>query len=149
MVWNLFTFKVILVLGKARSLGVPNLGCRWAESPGWFDVSPKNSAQDVIHEWTHCWWGCQSPVVYSCSLLNHPNIFCGGMLKLHIKSVGDLLLYFLILNATATQYTCSVNGLYHPHWLVQWIRHCSRMYIPVHSPWLPGYINVMQTILII
>ena len=32
----------------------PNLGCRGAESPGWFDVSPKNSAWDVMHEQTRC-----------------------------------------------------------------------------------------------
>ena len=42
--------KVILVLGKARSCRAPNLGCRGAESPGWFDVLPKNSAQDMMHE---------------------------------------------------------------------------------------------------
>ena len=55
----------------------------------------------------------------------------------------------VILNATATQYTCSLNSVYHPHWLMQWSRHCSHMCIPVHSPWLPGSINVVQTILII
>ena len=53
-----------------------------------------------------------------------------------------------ILNATATQYTCSLNSIYHPHWLVQWSRHCSHMCIPVHSPWLPGYIDVTWTILL-
>ena len=36
-----------------------------------------------------------------------------------------------------------------PHWLVQWSHHCSCMCIPVHSLWLPGYINVVQTILVI
>ena len=28
-------------------------------------------------------------------------------------------------------------------------RHCSHMRIPVHSPWLPGYIDVTQTILVL
>ena len=46
--------KVILVLGKARSCRVPNLGCSGAESPGWFNVVPKNSARDMMHEWVHC-----------------------------------------------------------------------------------------------
>ena len=55
----------------------------------------------------------------------------------------------VILNVTATQYTCSLNGVYRPHWLVQWSHHCSRMCIPVHSPWLPAPINVMQTVLVI
>ena len=36
-----------------------------------------------------------------------------------------------------------------PHWQVQWSRHCSSMHIPVHSFWLPGYIDVMQTVLYI
>ena len=36
--------KVILILGKARSCSMPNLGCRVAESPGCFDGSPKSSA---------------------------------------------------------------------------------------------------------
>ena len=53
------------------------------------------------------------------------------------------------LNAMATQYTCSLKGIYFPLWQVQWSHHCSHMCMPVHSPWLPGYINVMQTILII
>ena len=35
--------KLILVLGKAKSHRVPNLGYRGAESPGSFDFSPKNS----------------------------------------------------------------------------------------------------------
>ena len=41
--WSEISFlsKVILVSGKARSCRVPNLGCRGAESPGWFKVSPK------------------------------------------------------------------------------------------------------------
>ena len=44
----------LLVLGKARSHRAPNLGCRGAESPGWFDASPKNSAWDVMHERVWC-----------------------------------------------------------------------------------------------
>ena len=46
--------KVILVLGKARSHRVPNLGCSGAESPEWLDVSPKNSPQDMMHEQARC-----------------------------------------------------------------------------------------------
>ena len=55
----------------------------------------------------------------------------------------------VILNVMTTQYTCSLNGVYHPHWLVQWSCHCSPMCIPVHSPWLPGYIDVVQIVLVI
>ena len=45
---------MILVLGKARSCRVPNLGCRGTESPGCFDVLLKNSAQDVMREQVRC-----------------------------------------------------------------------------------------------
>ena len=55
----------------------------------------------------------------------------------------------VILNVMATQYTCSLNSVCQPHRLVQWSHHCSRVHIPVHSPLLPGYTNVVQTILII
>ena len=55
----------------------------------------------------------------------------------------------IILNMMATRYTFSLKGIYCPHWLVQWSRHCSHMHIPAHSPWLSGYITVMQTILVI
>ena len=72
-----------------------------------------------------------------------------GMFKLDTKVDAGSLLYSLILNVTATYYTCSLNGIYHTHWLAQWSHHCSHMRIPVHSPWLPGYINIAQTILII
>ena len=55
----------------------------------------------------------------------------------------------VILYVTTTQYTCWLNGVYRPHWLVQRSRHYSLMHIPVHSPWLSGYIDVTQTALII
>ena len=54
--WSEISFfsKMILVLGKARSHMVSNLGCGGAEEPGLFDVLPKNSAQDMVHEQVHC-----------------------------------------------------------------------------------------------
>ena len=52
-------------------------------------------------------------------------------------------------SSTVTQYTCSLNGVYRPHWLVQWSCYCSYMHIPVPSPWLLGYIDVTQTILFV
>ena len=94
------------------------------------------------------WWSCQSPVVLRCSLLSYPNSFWGRMLKLNAKFDAYSLLYSVILTVMATQYICSLNSVYHLCWLVQW-SHCSHMCIPVHSPWLPSYIDVAQTILII
>ena len=51
----------------------------------------------------------------------------------------------VILNVTTTQSTRSLNDIYCPQWLVQWSCHCSHMCIPVHSPWLSGYINVAHS----
>ena len=48
----------------------------------------------------------------------------------------------VILNAMATQYTCLFKSVYWPLWLVQWSCRCSHKCIPVHSSWLPGYIDV-------
>ena len=75
-------------------------------------------------------------MAHSCDLLNHPCSFHRGMFKLKAKFDADSLVYSVILNVTAAQYTGSLSGIRHPHWLVQWSRHCSHMYIPVHSPWM-------------
>ena len=45
---------MILVLRKARSFKMTSLGCRGAESPGWFDVLPKKTAGDVMYEQGRC-----------------------------------------------------------------------------------------------
>ena len=96
------------------------------------------------------WWSCQSPVAHSCGLLNHLNSFCGGMfilmqnlMQIHCSPCS------VILNEMATQYTCSLRRRHHLQWLAQWRHHCSCTHIPVHLPWLPVYIDVMQIILII
>ena len=75
---------------------------------------------------------------------------CWSLMQILIQICCSV--HSVILNAMATQYTCSLNGIYpstNPHWLVQWSHYCSLMPIPVHSPWLPGYIVVTQTILVI
>ena len=142
--------KVIFILGKARSHRVPNLGCRGAESPERFDVLPKNCMGHDAWAGTLLWWSCPSPVAHNVGLLSHLIVSmeeCSSLthklMQIHCSTGSG------ILNATATQCTCSLNSVYCPHWLVQWSRHCSYMRIPVHSPWLPGYIDVMQTILIV
>ena len=96
------------------------------------------------------WWSCQSQVAHIHSLLNHPidsmeeySSWMQNLMQICCSTCS------VILKVTTTQYTCSFNGVYSPHWLVQWNRHCSHICIPVHSPWLPGYINVTPTVLII
>ena len=94
----------------------------------------KNPAWDVICDWAHyCYKAAnhQLPIAVA---------FCVWIVFMEeyssvIQSCCSTC--SVILNAMATHYTCSLKGIYCPHWLVQW-SHCSRMYIPVHSPWLPG-----------
>ena len=150
MVWNLFPFKGDFSFGKSQNNRAPNLGCRGAESPGWFDVSQKNSAQDTMHERAHCgdeaadhqvptaaaFWVIRIVSVEECSSLtqNLRQIRCST--------------HSVILNVTATQVHMLTQQCLPPHWRVQWSHHCSHMCIPVHSPWLPDYTDVMQTILL-
>ena len=88
--------KVILILGKARSCRMPNLGCRGNESLGWFDVSPKKPCMRR-DAWASVlwWWSYQSPAAHSCSLLNHLSSFRRGMFKFNTKLDADSLLYSL------------------------------------------------------
>ena len=96
------------------------------------------------------WWSCHSPASHSYGLLNHPNNFHRGIFKLNAKFDADSLLYSLNhFECYGHTDTCSFNGIYQSHWLGQWRHHCSHMHILVHSPWLPGYINITQTILIV
>ena len=143
--------KVILVLGKARSRRAPNLGCRGAESPGWFDVSPKHSAWDMMHEQASCpneAANHQLPIaVVFWIILIASTEECSSLMQ-HLMQI-HCYTRTVILNIMTTQYTCSLNGIYGPHWLVQWSHPCSHMHIPVLSPWLPGYTDVAQTILVI
>ena len=146
--------KVILILGKARSCRAPNWGCRGAESSGWFDVSPKNSAWDEMRRdvWAG---GCcdeaasyQLPIAVAFWIIRIVSVEECSSLAQNLMQIRCSA-HSVILNVMATQDTCSLNGIYCPHWLVQWSRHCSHMHIPVHSPLLPGYINVLQTVLVI
>ena len=129
---------------KARSHRTPNLCCREAESPGQFDVLPKKvctRCDDEVasHQFSMAvaLWIIWIVSVEECSSLmqNLMQICCSTC--------------SVILNAMATQDTCSLNNVYHPHWLVQGSGHCSHTCIPVHSPWLPGYMEVRQTVLAI
>ena len=141
---------MILVLGQARSLRVPNLGCRWAESPGRFDVCQKLCMSQDAWVITLWWWSCLSPVAHCCSLLNHLNSLHGGMFKFNAKFDAHSLLYSLI---HFEWNCCTVHRLTQRRLqllltnTVKWS--LFTQVHPVHSPWLPGYINVAPTILIL
>ena len=135
---------MILVWGKARSCRAPNLHCRGAESPGWCVVLPKNSAPDVMCELVHCHGEAadhQLPIAAAFWIIQIVSMeeclsIMQNLMRIHCST------HLVIFSAMATQYTCPLSSVYHPHWLVQWSHHRSHMHIPVHSPWLPGYMNV-------
>ena len=74
------------------------------------------------------------------------------MFKLNVKFDADSLLY-VPSHFKCDSHTLHKLTLWCPpptptrHWLVQWTCLCSGTCSPEHSPWLPGYIDVMQTIL--
>ena len=143
--------KVILVLEKARTRRAPNLGYRQSKPPGWFVVSPKNSALNLRQEQVHCHDEAanhQLPITaFFCIIQTVSTEECSSLMQNLMQTHYSTC--SVILNATATQYTCSFNGVYCPQWPVQWSCHCSHMRVPVHPPWLPGYIDVTHTILFI
>ena len=112
MVWNLFTFKGVLVLGKARSCRMPNLGCRgcWVTWLIWCFTKNLCTRPDA---WAGVlsWWNCQSPVAHSCSLLNPLNSFHRGIFKLNAMYDADSLLYSL------SHFECDSHTVY---MLTQW-----------------------------
>ena len=112
--------KVILVLGKGRSCRAPSLCCRGAESPGGFDVLLKKLCIR-FNVWASAlsWWSCRSPVAHSYGfwiIWIVSTEECSSLMQNLMQICCSPL---VILNATATQYIHSLNGICCPHWLVQ------------------------------
>ena len=105
----------------------------------------------MMHEWAHC---CdeaashQLPIAAAFWTIQIVSMEEDSSLTQNLMQIC-LSTHSIILNVMATQYTCSLNGVCCPHWLVQWSRHSSHTHITVHSPWLPGYSHLAQTILLI
>ena len=151
MVWNLFPFKGDRKFGEKAEVTEHQIwACRGAESPGWFDVLPNSYVWDMMHEWACCYDEAanhQLPIAVAFCIIQivskeECSTLMQNLMQIHCST------HSVILNVTATQYTCSLKGIYHSHQLVQWSHQCSHTYIPALSPWLQGCINVMQTVLI-
>ena len=65
MIWNLFPFKVNFSFGKSQKLHSIKSGLYMAESPGWFNVSPKNCMRCDTWAGVLSWQSCQSLVSHS------------------------------------------------------------------------------------
>ena len=79
--------------------------------------------------------------------MNHPNSVHGGMVRLNAKFVADTLLYLFshFESDDRTGHMLTQGHLLPP--LTSTVKsslftHC----IPVHSPWLPGHIDIVQTV---
>ena len=110
----------------------------------------QNTLHETMHEWTRCHDEAanhQLPIAVASWVIQIVSAYESSSLMQYLMQI-HCSTSSVILNGMAIQYTYSINRIYHPHWLVQWSRHCSRMHIPVHSPLLPGYIDVSQTVLI-
>ena len=142
--------KVILVLGKARNGRVPNLGCKSGCQITWgiWCFAKKLDMKHDARVGALLWWSCQSPVTHSCSLLNHLNSFHRGMFKLIAKSDGDLFYWLSHFECDShTEHMVSQRRLL--PLLTSTVKSLFMYALPVHSPWLPGYINVAQTVFIL
>ena len=127
--------KVILVLGKARSRRLPNLGCRGDESPTHLMFCEKLHEMGCMSEYIIVrklpilgFWIIQIVPAEECSSLtqNLMPICCFAC--------------SVILNVMATQYTCFLKGIYCPKWGIWWSCRHSHMLV---------YIGVTQIILIL
>ena len=96
MVWNLFPFKGDFSFGKSQKCQSAKSGLQvgWVTWMIWCFAKKLCTRHDA---WVAMlsWWSCQSPVAYRCGHLNHPNSFCGAILKLNAKFDADPLLYLL------------------------------------------------------
>ena len=151
MVVNLFPFQDCFSLGKGQKSQGTKSGLKrgWVTWMTWC-FAKKFCTRCDAWAGTSPWWSCQSPVAHSCHLLNHRNSFHTGMFWINAKFDADLLLY------SVGHFECDGRTVHMltpqhllPAWLVQWSCHSLRMWtMTCHFPWLPGYISVAQTILI-
>ena len=70
------------------------------------------------------------------------------MFKLTAKFDADLLLYSFS-HFELNEHIVHMPGHLLTHLLTHECLPCSRMHVPVHSHWLPGYTGVTETVLII
>ena len=149
--WNLFLFKGDFSFGESQKFRGSKSGLEGSWVTWVIGCFTKNLC--TRHEaWagTLSWWSCQSPVAQSCSLLNHLSSFPGGLFKLNTRFDADSLLYLL------SHFECdnhTVHMFTQQH-LVPPLTRTVKLSLfthvhTVHSPWLPGYADVTQTILII
>ena len=150
-VWNLLPFKGDFSFGKSQKSQGTKSGLLGGLSHLGKSMFCQKNLHNMMYERVRCHDEAanhQLPTAAAFWIIQIVSVEESSSLMQNLMQIRCSALS-VILNATATQYTCSLHSVYNPHWLEQWSHHCSCMHILVHSPWLPGYINVLQTILII
>ena len=150
MVWNLFPFKGDFSFGKSqKSQGAKSgLYGGWVTWVIWCFTKKLCMRQSFLHEGARC---CNEAASHQLSIavafwiiwivsVEECLTLMRNWMQIHCSA------HLVILNVTGTQCIHLLNSVYHPHWLVQWSCHCSCIWIPVHSPWLPGYIDGEQIV---
>ena len=117
--------KVIFISGKARSHWAPNLGCGGVNHLGDLMFCHKLCTRCDAWAGVLLWWSSQSPVARSCGFgitwivsLEECSNLTQNLMQIRCST------HSVILNVMATQYTCSLDGVSHPHGLAQWSHHC-------------------------
>ena len=107
----------------------------------------QKTAWDMMYEKAHCWDEAVSDQLHIAAafwtIQIVPSEGCSSIMQNLTQICCST-----VMNVTVTHYTCSLNSVYCLHWQLQWSRLCSPMRMPVHSLWLPGYSDVVQTVLV-
>ena len=112
----------------------------WLHESKWKEWKPWNHALSLTLEYWLSLFSINLKIYYF-------KIQSIGIFNFNPKFDIDFLA--LLIQSLWTWGPHRTTSIYCPHWLVQRNHHCSRTRIPVHSPWLPGYTDVIQNILII
>ena len=109
--WFLHSWSLIFVDCSPHMFNILRCSACGRPSRTWLTF---NRFSTIFEVFVPHFYLCCTHCIVPESLLNHSNCFHRGMFKLNPKSDVNLLLYLIILNTTATQYTCSLNDVYHP-----------------------------------
>ena len=117
-VWSLFPFKGDFSFGKSQKLQGTKSGLWWGLS----HLGDLMFRKKTLHE-TWCVSGC---VVMNLPVTSCPFLWPSESSIQSMEECSSLMQNLMqthcstrsvILNATATPYTCSLNGVYCPHWV--------------------------------
>ena len=111
MVWNIFSFKGDFSLGKSQKSYGAQSGLQW----GWVTWAIWSSAKKLCTR-SDVWEGAPTAVAFWIIWIVSTED-CSSLMQNLMQIPCST--HSVILNVMATQYTCSLNNVYCPHWLVR------------------------------